>query len=152
VHLNAPAVAVRNPIARLGANADSQGAIRLAVGPGAAARAIARTRRFAEAAALPEASAHRLAIVVEEWINNIVEHGQAPAGSLVVFRLEQARGQVRVHFSDAGRAFDPRQARNRGPNLQRGGGAGLALIAGWCEIEAYRRGRGRNRLVLRLKS
>jgi len=139
-------------IAKLGADADSRAATRLPVGAGTAARAIAWTRRFAEAAALPQARADRLAIVVEEWVNNIVEHGQAPAGSLVAVRLEQTGGEVRAHFSDAGVAFDPRGPREDGPNLERGGGAGLALIAGWCEIEAYRRGGGRNRLVLRLKS
>jgi len=59
---------------------------------------------------------------------------------------------VRMSFSDAGVPFDPRRAPDEGPNLERGGGAGLALIRGWSEIEDYRRRRGRNRLVLRSRS
>jgi serine/threonine-protein kinase RsbW len=139
-------------IAKLDPSAESPAAVRLAVGAGTAARAIACARRFAEAAALPEVSADRLAIVVEEWVNNVVEHGRPPAGSFLVLRLEQVAGQVRAHFSDAGVAFDPRGARAARPNLRRGGGAGLAFIAAWCQVEAYRRRRGRNRLVLRLRS
>lgn len=34
-----------------------------------------------------------------------------------------------------------------GPNLTRGGGAGLALIQTWRRIADYRRQRGRNRVV-----
>jgi hypothetical protein len=33
-----------------------------------------------------------------------------------------------------------------------GGGAGIALIRGWSEIERYDRRGGRNRVVFRLKS
>ena len=116
------------------------------------ARAVSLAHRFAEAAALPAESAHRLAVVVEEWVANIVEHGAARPGSLVVLTLERAGAGVWVAFSDAGIAFDPREAADAGPNLHRGGGAGLALIRGWCEIESYRRARGRNRLVLRSRS
>ncbi len=116
------------------------------------ARAIAAAGRFAAAAALSGESADRLAVIVEEWVANIVEHGGAPAGSLVVMRLARTGTGVRLTFSDAGVAFDPRTAEDRGPNLERGGGAGLALIRGWSEIEDYRRNGGRNRLVLRSRS
>jgi hypothetical protein len=37
-----------------------------------------------------------------------------------------------------------------GPNRERGGGAGLALITSLCSITAYARRAGRNRLVLEL--
>jgi hypothetical protein len=37
-----------------------------------------------------------------------------------------------------------------GPNLERGGGAGLELIRAWCRIAAYARRGGRNRLVLEM--
>jgi serine/threonine-protein kinase RsbW len=124
----------------------------LAVGPETVARALRLARRFATAADLPEDGAHRLAVVVEEWVANIVEHGAARPGSRVIVRLEPAGEGVRVAFSDAGVAFDPRAAEDEGPNLERGGGAGLALIRGWSEIESYRRARGRNRLVLRSRS
>jgi len=115
-------------------------------------RAIAAARRFAETADLPPAAADELAVVVEEWVANIVEHGGPQAGRLVVLALERSGGVVRIRVSDAGVAFDPRLAPDEGPNLERGGGAGLALIRGWSRIEDYRRLRGRNRLVLRLRS
>jgi len=124
----------------------------VAVGARAVANAIAFARRFAEAGALPADAADRLAVVVEEWTSNIVEHGRASAGSRIVLRLERAGEGVRLVFTDAGVAFDPRTARDKGPNLRRGGGAGIALIRAWCEIEAYQRRRGRNRLVLRSRS
>lgn len=116
------------------------------------ARAIAGARRFAESTALPEAEADRLAVIVEEWVTNIVEHGNPAPDSRIVLRLEQAGGRVRAAFSDAGAAFDPQVAPDDGPNLERGGGAGIALIRGWSVIESYERRGGRNRMVLRLKS
>jgi anti-sigma regulatory factor (Ser/Thr protein kinase) len=108
-------------------------------------------RAFAEAHGL--ADPDRLVVIVEEWVANIVEHGRPPPDSLVVLCLEAAEaGTVRLSFSDAGIAFDPRDAGDEGPNEERGGGAGIALIRAWCEIESYARRGGRNRLVLRLKS
>ena len=115
-------------------------------------RAIAAARAFAEAAGLAAGQADKLAVVVEECVANVVEHGGPPAGRLVALGLERAAGAVRIRLSDAGIAFDPREAADEGPNLERGGGAGLALIRAWTEIEDYRRSGGRNRLVLRLRS
>ena len=116
------------------------------------AAALAAARRFSEAEGLSVATADRLAIVVEEWVANVVEHGRPPEGSLIGLRLQKDGERVRMTFTDAGVAFDPRAAEDQGPNLQRGGGAGLALIRSWAEIEAYRRRGGRNRLVLRSRS
>ncbi|HEY3948553.1 ATP-binding protein [Phenylobacterium sp.] len=127
--------------------------VRLAVGPGAAGRALVVARAFAAAADLGEAAADQLAVVVEECVVNIVEHGRPASRTRVVVRLSMAAaGCVRLAFSDAGVAFDPRAAATAEPNLERGGGAGLALIKAWCEIEAYERRAGRNRLVLRSRS
>jgi anti-sigma regulatory factor (Ser/Thr protein kinase) len=88
-------------------------------------------------------------MVLEEWIANLVEHG-GPHGGRIVARLRLAGGVVRIMISDAGRPFDPRDAAFLGPNDERGGGAGLALIASHCRIAGYDRRRGRNRLVLEL--
>jgi anti-sigma regulatory factor (Ser/Thr protein kinase) len=114
--------------------------------------AIAVARRFGEAMRFPPDRADRVVLLVEEWVANIVEHGQPRGGSLIVLRLEKAGDGVRLAFSDAGIAFDPRTVEDEGPNLERGGGAGIALIRGWSDIEAYARRGGRNRLVLRSKS
>jgi serine/threonine-protein kinase RsbW len=123
---------------------------RLPVGPDAVARAIRFSRRFAEAAGLDAATIDRLVIIVEEWAANIVEHGAAAPGSLIVLELRRTREGVRIAFSDAGLAFDPRTAEEQGPNLQRGGGAGIALIRFWSRISDYRRRRSRNRVVIEL--
>ncbi len=94
--------------------------------------------------------AGRLAVVVEEWVANVVEHGGPHEGARIVLRLSLAETAVRLAFSDGGRPFDPREARFDGPNLERGGGAGLAMIASFCRIAGYARRSGRNRLVLEL--
>jgi serine/threonine-protein kinase RsbW len=126
--------------------------VRLPVAEKAVVRAIAFARRFTVAAGLRDDAADRLTLLVEEWVANIVEHGAPTPGSLIVLRLEEADGRVRLAFSDAGIAFDPRTVEDLGPNLERGGGAGIALIRGWSDLESYARRAGRNRLVLRSKS
>jgi serine/threonine-protein kinase RsbW len=125
---------------------------RLRPGAAAVARALAATRRFAEAQRLQADTADCLAVVVEEWVANIVEHGRPSEGSLIAIRLQWTGEGVRMTCTDAGVAFDPREAGDQGPNLERGGGAGIALIRAWAEIEDYRRSGGRNRLTLRSKS
>jgi len=125
--------------------------VRLAAGPQAVVRALEAAQAFAVAQKL--ADPDRLAVVIEEWMANIVEHGRPRPDTRIVLRLEKlAGGAVRLSFSDAGVAFDPRTATDEGPNLERGGGAGIALIRAWCEIESYARRAGRNRLVLRSRS
>jgi len=119
--------------------------------PAAVARLIGVARTFAEAARLPPSAADLLAVIVEEWSANIVEHGGAAPESLIVLRLDRSGDAVDISFSDAGMAFDPRTAEERGPHLERGGGAGIALIRFWSRIADYSRRRGRNRLQLVLE-
>lgn len=95
-------------------------------------------------------AAGRLDLVVEEWIANVVEHGGAQAHTLITLRLTLAGGLVRLAVSDAGCLFDPLAAVYAGPDPERGGGAGLALIKGHSRIAHYERRAGRNRLVLEL--
>ena len=116
----------------------------------AVARALALAGRFAAGAGLDSAAATSLAIIVEEWVANIVEHGEARPGALIVMRLSLEGVAVRLAVSDAGRPFDPRSATFDGPNPERGGGVGLALIADLCRLVSYARRRGRNQLVLEL--
>ena len=88
--------------------------------------------------------------MAEEWVANVVEHGGSHDGGLIALTLRGEAGLVRLTISDAGRPFDPRDASFDGPNVERGGGAGLALIASLCRIASYTRRRRRNRLVLEL--
>jgi len=116
----------------------------------AVSRALLVTRAFAARSGLGGTASDHLAMVVEEWVANVVEHGGPRAGSRIALRLQRGEGLVRLSFSDAGRPFDPRAAARAGPNAERGGGAGLALIHAWCRIAAYGRRAGRNRLVLEM--
>jgi serine/threonine-protein kinase RsbW len=116
----------------------------------AISRALRLTRDFAAGAGLGPTAADHLAVVVEEWIANVVEHGGPQDGARIVLRLELEGEVVRLSVSDAGRPFDPRTAPDHGPNYERGGGAGLALIASLSRIAAYARRAGRNRLVLEM--
>lgn len=107
-------------------------------------------RAFSARVGLDGEAADHLALVVEEWVANVVEHGRAPHASLIGLRLRFEDGVVRLALSDGGRPFDPRAAAFDGPNHARGGGAGLALVASLCRITAYARRRGRNRVELEL--
>ncbi len=113
-------------------------------------RALALSRAFAVAARLDRDGAERLALVVEEWLNNVLDYGQVSPSARIAIRLQRQDRLLRLTISDPGRAFDPRAVSFEGPNLDRGGGAGLALIKAWCRIAGYRRARGRNRLVFEL--
>ena len=105
---------------------------------------------FAGDAAIGDAATDKLVIVVEEWLINVLEHGGAAANSRIVLRLQQLENALRITISDAGNHFDPREVEYAGPNMVRGGGAGLALIKAWSRIVAYTRRAGRNRLVLEM--
>jgi anti-sigma regulatory factor (Ser/Thr protein kinase) len=124
--------------------------VRLPARRDAVARALALARRFAERRRLRADVADRLAIIVEEWLMNVVEHGQAAPARRIVLRLDLDGAKLRLSVSDPGVAFDPRRAGFDGPNTDRGGGAGLALIAAWSRIASYSRSGGRNRLVLEM--
>jgi len=113
-------------------------------------RALILARGFAGQAGLEATAADHLAVVVEEWIANVVEHGGPQDGARIVLRLRLEAVMVRLEVSDAGVAFDPSTAAFDGPNHHRGGGAGLALIASLARIAGYDRRAGRNRLVLEL--
>ncbi len=112
--------------------------------------AVRLARRFAERAGLAPVAAGQLAVIVEERVANVVEHGGPHGGASIVLRLRPRQGAVRIAISDGGQAFDPRSATFDGPDHARGGGAGLALIASLCRIVSYRSRSGRNRLMLEM--
>jgi serine/threonine-protein kinase RsbW len=107
-------------------------------------------RGFAADAGLGDDATRHLAVVVEEWIANVVEHGGPQDGARIVLRLGLEDRMVRIAVSDVGRPFDPRGVAFETPNAERGGGAGLAMIASLCRIASYARRAGRNRLVLEM--
>ena len=129
---------------------ESQAVAHLPADGSAVARALGVARAFCDQAAIEADAADRLAIVVEEWIANVTEHGDARPRSRIVLRLARTEALVVLVVTDAGQPFDPRDATFEGPDLERGGGAGLELIRAWSRIAAYGRRAGRNRLVLEM--
>jgi serine/threonine-protein kinase RsbW len=87
----------------------------------------------------------RLAIIVEELVANIVEHGQSSIDAPISLILARNGTDIDLVLSDAGVVFDASI-----PVLQsacppeRGGGAGLALVQSWVSAMSYRRVDGRN--------
>ena len=94
--------------------------------------------------------ADQLAIVVEEWVANIVEHGDAPEDGVIRLQLERGPAAIRIESSAPGVPFDPREVAFDGPDLERGGGVGLALLKAWTTVDRYRYRDGRNEVVLML--
>ena len=92
---------------------------------------------------------HRLAILIEELLANLFEHGELRDHATVMLRLERQDEHVLLTLEDAGIAFDPRSAVSDAPVPERGGGAGLALVRAWAEALSYQAGAPLNRLELR---
>jgi len=94
----------------------------------------------------------RLAILIEELVANICEHGTPDRSEPISLSLSLSSGQIIIHLIDNGTAFDPRTAVDVDlPNPTRGGGVGLSLIKNWTEIVSYQRINDHNELVLSMK-
>lgn len=116
--------------------------------PGAAGQAIRAAEAFATAAGLREGLAARLAIIVEELVLNVYEHGGVPPDASIELVLARRGRELSLILEDPGRFFDPREAPAPGQTPERGGGAGLALVKAWGRILAYDASGGVNRLEL----
>lgn len=101
-------------------------------------------------AGLEIATAARLAILVEELVFNLVEHGGIGADGDIELTLTRDDRGLAIILSDTGEPFDPRLAESDEAIPDRGGGVGIDLIKAWSDIVDYRSQDGRNRLELRL--
>lgn len=123
--------------------------ISVPAGPRAAALALAAVREFLGQSPCGGDIQARLAIIVEELVLNIIEHGRPPAGDPIDIALMRTGSGVRLAIADGGAFFDPRAANSPGElPPERGGGAGLALVTAWAEILSCERRDGRNHLML----
>jgi anti-sigma regulatory factor (Ser/Thr protein kinase) len=121
---------------------------RIPAGAGLVSKALRAARSFSEAAGLGEERA-KLAIIVEELVFNILDHGQPGEGDHVELAFERVPEGVRLILTDSCAPFDPREAEPEGDEPpERGGGAGLALVKAWSRIVDYASEGGRNRLEL----
>lgn len=121
-------------------------------GPESIHCAVALVHEFSAASSLTPSHTARLAILVEEAVTNLYDHGQVQPGFTGSLALSDDGDGVGICLCDSGKAFDPREADEcHGPDEERGGGAGLALIRAWAEIVDYRSEDGRNQLELKLR-
>lgn len=132
-----------------GMNGNDPASVHFPADRAAPAHALATVRDFAQAAALGEDDAARLAIIVEELVVNLLDHGDV-AGTVIALTLRLEGGAVRLTLADAGRFFDPRTADPPTTVPERGGGVGLALVNAWTQIIDYAQEDGANRLDLML--
>lgn len=98
---------------------------------------------------LAPADRNRLAILIEELIANLFDHGDGNVTATL--RLQRTESHVHLVLEDGGAPFDPRQAGSVEPNEERGGGVGLALVRAWPEQLTYWPGPPTNRLDLSLR-
>ncbi|MFN3820169.1 ATP-binding protein [Blastomonas sp.] len=121
-------------------------------GPESIHRAVSMAQLFSTTNALTPQQQARLAILTEEAVTNLYDHGGARAGFAGTLTLTGDGDSVRVILSDSGPPFDPRtEGEIEMPNAERGGGVGLAMIRAWAEIVDYRTENGINRLELKLR-
>lgn len=102
-----------------------------------------------DALALGPGDRNRLAIIVEELLANLFDHGGGGADSAVVLRLSPQPDHILLVLEDGGVSFDPASADPVSSVPERGGGAGLALVRAWAEQLSYTSGPLVNRLELR---
>jgi serine/threonine-protein kinase RsbW len=109
--------------------------------------AVEAARLFGIDVRLGTGDAARLAIIVEELVVNLVEHGGATVIGAVELSLAwEAGGPISLVLIDGGIAFDPRVADAGAAIPDRGGGAGLNLVRAWATIVDYHSDGDRNRM------
>lgn len=112
---------------------------------------VAATQQFVDQCALEPGHAARLAIVVEELVMNLVEHGGIGEDGLIELAMTHDGEVIHIVLSDTGPAFDPRGGASPDAEIpERGGGAGIDLVLAWTEVLDYETHTGRNWLRLRM--
>jgi anti-sigma regulatory factor (Ser/Thr protein kinase) len=123
--------------------------LRLAIsGPSAIHDATEAARKFADASGIDGADRSRLAIIVEELVTNLYDHGGLGTGDVFGIELSATDSDIGVIITDRGRAFDPRTAPLDLRIPSKGAGAGLRLVRDWATHADYHRTGGQNRLAL----
>ncbi|MDB5686944.1 MAG: anti-sigma regulatory factor [Rhizorhabdus sp.] len=110
-------------------------------------QAVTAAHAFSAAHDVQGKYAARLAIVVEELVTNLLEHGGVDGEAGIELMLSRDEG-VRIVLTDPGAPFDLRSHNSDEPIPDRGGGAGIDLIQAWTRILAYGSESGRNRIEL----
>lgn len=127
--------------------------LRLASGPGAAARLHEWLDEALAAEPMSERMAYAIRLCLEEAITNVMMHGYGPEGGPIQVALWREPAGFVARISDEAKAFDPTTApapavRTRidaGPL----GGRGLVFMRRFASALDYARVDGRNELTLR---
>ena len=117
-------------------------------GPSAIHVATDAARNFAERIGIEGVDASRLAIIVEELVTNLYDHGGLQADDAFEIELSTSRTDINVTIVDRGKAFDPGAASFSSTVPARGGGAGLRLLRDWATQAQYRSNASENRLLV----
>ena len=107
------------------------------------------TKRMAEAAGFPEATADRLALAVDEATTNVIEHAyKGAADQEIELRFEDRGAEFRVELIDTGKMVDPRTVPRvdleRFVTERRTGGLGMHLMEKIMDSVTFRRSAHRN--------
>jgi len=111
------------------------------------------TKRMAEAAGFPEATADRLALAVDEATTNVIEHAyKGAADQEIELRFEDRGAEFRVELIDTGKMVDPRTVPRvdleRFVTERRTGGLGMHLMEKIMDSVTFRRSGRRNVCLL----
>ena len=120
------------------------------VGPTALGDAVAATRRYASDSRLGARDEARLCVIVEELVTNMIEHGGIDLERPFGIEYVRSDSSVTLVIEGQGTGFDPRRRPDDNLIPDRGGGAGLRLVAAWSEIVSYDSTDTGNRLELRI--
>lgn len=123
--------------------------LRLAIsGPSAIHDATKAARDFAEDAGIQGVDLSRLAIVVEELVTNLYDHGGLEADDEFEIEFSASDAEMNLIITDHGSAFDPNALPRTSAVPSRGGGAGLRLLKDWATRTEYQTSASQNRLAV----
>ena len=111
------------------------------------------TKKMAEAAGFPAATADRLALAVDEATTNVIEHAyKGAADQEIELRFEDRGDELRVEIIDTGKMIDPRTVPRvdleRFVTERRTGGLGMHLMEKIMDSCTFRRSGRRNVCLL----
>lgn len=112
--------------------------------------AVAAARGFAGDAAIPQPEAAKLAIIVEELVANLYDHGGLSDDDLVEIELCADSDAVSLVLTAPGSPFHPGQPLAEGDIPARGGGAGLRFVQAWSVSIDHQHLDGKNRWAVML--
>ena len=129
----------------------NRGILRLSLaGPDTVHEATLAARDFAAGAGLGQTDGARLAIIVEELVANLYEHGGLNDEDPVDIELRADAAVVSLILTAPGSPFHPGQPRPDAGIPARGGGAGLKFVQAWSLSIDHEHVDGRNRWAVAL--